>query len=99
MKINHIKRICQRCNLKYRIPLLKQSKARENLLHYFPCTHCGYVFGLGKVVNNEIGLCTDCSVPFLISKHHAKGKCGRCYVNKLRKTLQNNGDIIRLGNE
>ena len=67
------------CNEIYLIPLVRNSKAKKNLLTYAPCTFCDYIaFSNDKI--NSSKRCIDCLMPFCIIGHHAKERCKRCYM-------------------
>jgi len=84
MKIKSIKKRCDRCEELFEIPLLKKCPAREILLLYYPCPHCGY-FKLPNTNNNRTGRCRECLMPFGIVDHKSKGFCARCYMRYLRE--------------
>jgi DNA-directed RNA polymerase subunit RPC12/RpoP len=66
------------------IPNVKESKQRQLMLLYYPCPHCGYVRDITYPRFNRSGRCLDCSIPFTIVDHHAKGMCKRCHMKLLR---------------
>jgi hypothetical protein len=65
----------------YEIPNIRKSQARECVLQFYPCQHCGYEKENGGA---HSGRCTGCGIQFQIIKHHAGGKCNRCYMRFLR---------------
>ena len=77
MKIPSIEKICSRCDESFFIPNIKSSKARELLLIYTPCPHCLYQKKINTIDDDKSGRCRDCSIPFSLVDHHAKGRCGR----------------------
>ncbi len=79
-----IKKNCQRCALSFDIPNIKESKARELLLQFKPCTHCGFVESSKYQKSEKSGRCMDCSIPFSIVDHHSNGRCKRCDMRNLR---------------
>lgn len=84
MKISHIKKLCERCEEFFLIPNIRESRARELALQFYPCPHCLFVKSVFYPRNNRSGRCIDCSIPFLLIDHHAKGRCLRCYNKNLR---------------
>jgi len=65
--------------------LIKKCPAREVLLQYYPCPHCGYYKLPLNEKNNRTGRCRECLIPFAIIDHYAKGLCKRCFQRHLRK--------------
>lgn len=76
-----ITKICQRCEKPFAIPNVRKSPAREHMLMCYPCSHCLYS---SCDVGKDGGRCTDCSIPFTIIRHHAKGRCDRDYMKLIR---------------
>jgi len=72
MKIKSIKKRCDRCEELFEIPLLKKCPAREILLLYYPCPHCGY-FKLPNTNNNRTGRCRECLMPFCNCRPQEQG--------------------------
>ena len=72
---------CERCEKLFTLPNLKESRARELLIVYHPCTHCGYS---RDFPGDSQGRCTDCLLPFAVFPNHARGKCKRCHMAWLR---------------
>lgn len=84
MIIKEIIKLCARCGERYEIPNIKESRARDKMIEFYPCCHCGYVKDILYPKNNKSGRCRDCSIPFTIIDHHGKGRCKRCYMKYLR---------------
>lgn len=82
MKALYLTKRCQRCEEKFDIPNVRASNARLLIIQFYPCPHCGYV--QDRPGSNTSGRCRDCSIPFSIIDHHAKGRCLRDYNAKLR---------------
>ena len=81
MKIPHIQKRCERCEEQFLIPNIRQSRAREKMLMYFPCPYCLFTrAGMG----DKSGRCRSCSIPFVMIDHHARGMCMRCYQAWIR---------------
>lgn len=81
-----LKKRCERCEKLYDLPRVQKSRAKEILIQFFPCSHCGFAKEQEK--SEQSGRCKDCSIPFFIINHHYKGNCNRCYMTKYRKKLQ-----------
>ena len=79
-----IKKRCERCDLFFLIPAIRESHAREIALQFFPCTHCAYVRDINRPLYNRTGHCVGCLLPFAFIPHHGKGKCMRCYQATIR---------------
>lgn len=73
---------CQRCQEMYEIPNVRESKARLLIIQFHPCPHCGFIQDHPDAKTS--GRCIDCSIPFSIINHHAKGRCYRDYMRLLR---------------
>lgn len=83
--INEITKRCARCGDIYYIPNIRESQARDRLIDFYPCCHCGYVKDIQYPKNRNVsGRCRDCAIPFAIIDHNAKGRCNRCYMKFLR---------------
>lgn len=91
MIIKDLNKRCARCGELYEIPNVRTSKAREAMIQYYPCMHCGYEKDHG---GNKSGRCRDCAIPFNIIDHQAQGRCNRCYMRFLRKTPRTQGDFL-----
>ncbi len=88
MSLKVIKKRCGRCDKMFDIPLVRESKAKRDLLTYTPCTYCKYIaFGNDEI--NKSGRCGRCSIPFVIIDHYAKGNCRRCYQVIFRENTTN----------
>lgn len=79
---------CERCEEKFELPNLKECRARDILIQYYPCPHCLYVKDIHNAKFNNSGRCRDCAIPFKLMKHQAKGRCNRCYMRNLRHKQQ-----------
>jgi hypothetical protein len=80
-KILFVQKRCERCERLFNIPNIKDSKARDFIIRYTPCSHCFYdASGL-----DTTGRCLDCSIPFRFVDHKAKGRCHRCLMAHYRK--------------
>ena len=79
-----IKKRCERCEMFFEIQNIKQSRARELLIIYTPCSHCGHVVDVKYPKNDTQGNCAVCKVTFQVLKHHALGMCVRCHRAHLR---------------
>jgi hypothetical protein len=77
-KPEHIKKICFRCDRAFSIPNIKESIARDILIEFMPCPHCGYVKNPLVPNGKRDGRCADCTVAFTVVKYHTKGRCKRC---------------------
>ncbi len=76
---------CERCERFFDLPNIMQSLAREIIIEYTPCPHCLYSKDVAHPRSSRSGRCLDCSIPFAIVDHHAKGRCERCSRSFLRK--------------
>lgn len=88
MKIQEIKKRCSRCDNLYEIPNIKESKARNLMIDYYPCCHCGFIKDVNNPKNNRSGRCLDCAIPFQMIDHQGKGRCNRCYMRMLRNATK-----------
>ena len=79
-----ISKRCERCNELFSIPNIRESRARELILQFYPCPHCLYVPNIHYPRYNRSGRCRDCSIPFSLVDHHANGRCKRCDMIALR---------------
>ena len=84
-KHNHITKRCERCEKLFTFPNLRESNAREVIIQYAKCSHCHYVPDVRNPKFNQSGRCVDCSVPFSMIDHKAKGRCHRCLMAFYRK--------------
>lgn len=85
--MNHvlfIQKRCARCEKLFDIPNLKESKARDFALLYTPCSHCYFVEDITNPKYQLSGRCLDCSTPFALVNHKAKGRCHRCLMKHYR---------------
>lgn len=95
--INNIKKRCARCGDLYEIPNIRESPAREKLIDFYPCMHCGYIKDIKNPKFNKSGRCRDCAIPFSIVDHNAKGRCNRCYMKYLRdQNTTKLGQVVRI---
>ena len=78
MRLPEIIKVCERCENKFAIPNIKMSRARDLLIQFTPCPHCLFVKTPSILLKNRTGRCLDCSIPFSLVDHHAKGRCERC---------------------
>ena len=94
MMIEEIKKRCSRCGELYDIPNIRQSEAREKLIEFYPCMHCGYEKNCS---GDKSGRCRDCAIPFAMIDHHAKGRCKRCSMRFLRQeNATKQGQVVRM---
>lgn len=89
MRIPDIVKKCGRCEIPFPISNIKASRARDILIEYTPCPHCLYVKDPVMARNNKSGRCLDCSIPFTVVDHHAKGRCDRCAMKEYRRRNKN----------
>jgi hypothetical protein len=68
---------CQKCGEKYPVPNIRECRTRAMILQTFPCPNCEPVH-LARCVEST------CRIPFRVRRHHAKGRCLRCYNRHLR---------------
>lgn len=80
---------CENCNKLYSIPLIRTSRALDNLIRFYPCPHCNF-----HNTEDQKQKCSDCLVPFSVEKFYASFLCKRCYMRRLRILLRNKVDII-----
>lgn len=74
----YLKKRCERCDELFDIPNIRRSVARDAIIQFYACTHCGYS-KTGEIFGQHAGRCKSCSIPFAIIHHHGKGMCNRCY--------------------
>lgn len=79
-----IEKHCDRCEEVFYIPNIRQSRAREMILQFYPCPNCHYVPDILYPRFNKSGRCRDCSIPFSLIDHQAHGYCNRCLMKVLR---------------
>ena len=97
MMINEIKKRCSRCGELYEIPNIRESAARERLIDFYPCCHCGFIKDIKNPKYNNSGRCRDCAIPFAIIDHHGGGRCKRCYMRHLRiESATKLGQVVRV---
>ena len=84
MKTRTLKKRCPQCEEQFTIPNVRESRARNLIIKYFPCSFCGYREHVIYPRYNKQGHCRDCFMPFCLVKHQAKGRCNRCYMEHLR---------------
>lgn len=79
---------CDRCDRQFEIPNIRLSPARDLILEYYPCSHCGYVKLILSPNSLTLGSCVDvnCRLPFALVPHRARGMCNRSYMTLMRRT-------------
>lgn len=92
-----IERRCTQCSKIFALPNIRDSIAKEYILRFFPCSHCGHVAGVvysekeyKRVKWTELPRCIGCYTPFSVVKHHAYGRCKTCHQRKRRLLKKRN---------
>jgi len=76
------------CGEFFPVPNIRQSRARELLLQFYPCPHCGFVREIQYPRYERPGSCCDCFLAFSLVGYQARGRCNRCLMILLRHEAQ-----------